>query len=33
LRRATERREKFPTLNQPRSCRTRFSWICPKYHA
>src|SRR5580704_8546489 len=32
FRRAIEGCEKFPTLNQPRSCRTRLSLICPKYH-
>ena len=33
FRRAIEGRDKFPALNQPQSCRTRLSAICPKYHA
>src|SRR5712671_5732382 len=32
LRRAIEGCEKVPALNQPRSCRTRLSLICPSYH-
>ena len=31
--RAIKGREKFSALNQPRSCRTRLSVICPDYHA
>src|SRR6266568_4392187 len=33
VRRAIEGCEKVPALNQPRSCRTRLSLICPSYHA